>query len=68
MMAKNQKSPSTPTTQNTIQITFRVPEEWIERADKIAKKLSHEGITLTRTDGYRAAMATGFIQLEKPGS
>ena len=61
-MAKKQTSSSA---SPTIQITFRIPEDWLGRADKLAKKLSHEGVVLTRTNGFRAAMAAGFVHLEK---
>lgn len=44
----------------TTQVTFRIEKEWLKRADKIAAKLSTNGVKLTRTDGFRAVMAAGF--------
>ena len=44
----------------TTQVTFRIEKEWLSRADKIAEKLSTNGVKLTRTDGFRAVMAAGF--------
>jgi len=49
---------------NTIQVTFRIEKPWLLRADKVAEKLSSNGVRLTRTDGFRAVMAAGFDALE----
>jgi predicted DNA-binding protein len=51
---------------STTQITLRVPDEWLPRADALAKKLSRPGLPTTRVDALRAAIATGFEALEKP--
>lgn len=58
------KSATLPDHVETIQVTFRIPWTWQTRADKIARALSSAGVDLTRTDGFRAAMAAGFEQLE----
>ena len=39
---------------STIQVTFRIPADWIERADTLALKLSRPGLEATRTDAFRA--------------
>lgn len=49
----------------TTQVTFRIEKEWLKRADKVAAKLSSNGVKLTRTDGFRAVMAAGFEVHEK---
>lgn len=49
----------------TVQVTIRVPYAWRERANALAAKLSPVGKKLSAMDGFRAAMATGFEQLEK---
>jgi len=48
----------------TVQVTFRIPEKWLYRADDIAEALSTDGIVLHRTDGFRAAMNAGFEKFE----
>jgi len=48
------------TNAKTTQITFRIPKEWLERADLLATKLSRPGNELTRTDALRVALATGL--------
>jgi len=50
---------------NTIQVTIRVPYGWLKRADQLAIDLAPAGKKLTRMDGFRAAIATGFKQYEK---
>jgi ACT domain-containing protein len=52
---KNDKKRAT-----TTQVTFRIEKDWLKRADKVAEKLSSNGVKLTRTDGFRAVMAAGF--------
>jgi predicted DNA-binding protein len=48
---------------DTTQVAFRIPREWIRRADTIAKKLSRPGLEASRTDALRAALALGFEAL-----
>lgn len=48
----------------TVQVTFRIPEDWLERAENIAGWISSDGLVLNRTDGFRAAMAEGFTHYE----
>ena len=45
---------------NTVQLALRVPPEFNKEADEIAKLISRPGVTLTRSDAYRAAIARGF--------
>jgi hypothetical protein len=52
----------------TVQVTIRVPCDWLERADNIAADLSPIGKKLTRMDGFRAAMVFGFEHHETMGS
>jgi len=54
------KTPQAKKTGATVQVTIRVPFEWLDRADKIAMALSPVGKKLTRMDGFRAAIASGF--------
>jgi hypothetical protein len=55
-----------PLSENTTQVAFKIPEEWIERADKLAKALSRPGIsTVTKTEVLRAAMGVGLVALEE---
>ena len=49
----------------TVQITFRIPAAWVERADNIGRKLSRPGLTVNRSDAFRAGLALGLAALEK---
>jgi hypothetical protein len=53
-----------PKSENVFQVAFKIPKAWTERADAIAAKLSRPGVTLTRTDALRAALARGLEDLE----
>jgi hypothetical protein len=53
-----------PASENTFQITFKVPQEWVELADALAAAMSRPGLTLTRTDALRTALATGLATLK----
>lgn len=48
---------------DTAQITFRVPSEWLQEADDLAKALSRPGMEVERTGAFRAAIAKGFEAL-----
>ncbi len=48
----------------TVQVTFRVPRAWLERAAAIAKADATPGLALSRTDAFRMAIARGFAALE----
>ena len=50
---------------NTIQITLNVPEEWVEEAEALAKKLSEPGMAITRADAFRVILAKGFEAVRK---
>jgi hypothetical protein len=49
----------------TVQVTFRVPAAWVERADNIGRRLSRAGLQITRTDALRASLAVGLDAIEK---
>jgi hypothetical protein len=51
-------------TADTVQITFRMPTEWLARADALAKLISRPGFEASRTDAFRAAIARGFEAFE----
>ena len=44
----------------TIQISIRVPPEWLETAEKLAAELSRPGLEVSRTEAFRAALAFGL--------
>ena len=56
-----------PAPRSTIQVTFRIKTEWLDLADEIAGRMSKPGAPLTRTDGFRMAMAEGFEKLARHG-
>lgn len=55
-----------PPSENTTQVAFKIPDEWIERAEKLAHALSRPGISIvTKTEILRAAMGRGLEVLEE---
>jgi hypothetical protein len=53
-----------PLSENTTQIAFKIPDEWIERAEVLAQALS--GIaTVTKTEVLRHALGRGLDLLEE---
>lgn len=52
---------------DTIQITARVPSAWPAEFDELAAALSRSrpGLTITRTDAYRIALARGLQELQR---
>jgi hypothetical protein len=52
-----------PQSDNTFQVAFKIPEEWIKRADEIAALMSMPGMQWTRTDALRAALSVGLDKL-----
>lgn len=48
---------------DTVQVTFRIPSQWLIEADEVADLLSKPGMRASRTDAYRAAMARGFAAI-----
>ena len=52
-----------PPSENTFQVTFKIPDAWVAQADEVAAAMSHPGVTLTRTDAMRAALARGLEAL-----
>jgi hypothetical protein len=53
------------TQQEMVQVTLRVPKDWLTRAEALAEKLSKPGLHLERTDALRMAIAEGFTVYEK---
>jgi len=47
-------------TADTVQISLRIPSEWVELADAEAVHLSRPGFEANRTDALRAAIARGL--------
>lgn len=50
-----------------VQIAIRLPESELERADKLAGRMSRPGLRLTRADVLRLAFYQGMDQLESEG-
>jgi hypothetical protein len=49
-----------------MQVAFKIPKEWIERAGKLAASLSRPGISaVTKTEILRAAIGVGLTVLEE---
>jgi hypothetical protein len=48
---------------DTVQIAIRIPRKWLSAADEVAARLSPPGVTMSRTDAFRAAIAAGFEAL-----
>ena len=48
---------------DTVQIAIRVERSWLAKADELAKRISRPGVTMSRTDAFRAAIAAGFDAL-----
>lgn len=48
---------------DTTQICIRVPREWLEQADNLARLTSYPGFQLCRTDAFRIAIAKGMEAL-----
>jgi hypothetical protein len=46
-----------------VQIAIRIPRKWLTEADEVAARLSPPGVTMSRTDAFRAAIAAGFVAL-----
>jgi len=58
--------------ENTTAFTIKMPEEWLERAQKLAAATNRHGVLgtaimghVTQTDVLRAAIETGLEQLEE---
>jgi hypothetical protein len=49
-----------PPSENTFQVTFKIPDAWIAQADALASAMSRPGLTITRTDALRQALAKGL--------
>ena len=53
---------------DTVQIAIRVPRAWLAEADELAARLSRPGVNMSRTDAFRAAIASGFEALAETPS
>ena len=51
--------------ENTTQVAFKIPEDWIERADVLARALSTGISSVTRTEILRAALGRGLAVIEE---
>lgn len=50
--------------EDQIQTAVRLPKSWFARLDKLAEQLSQPGLTLSRTDALRMAIARGMAEME----
>jgi hypothetical protein len=46
------------------QITLRIPATWLEKADKVADRISTKWLPVGRVDAIRACIARGFEAFE----
>lgn len=53
---------------NAVQVALRVPADWLPRADRLIASVSAAGVSATRTDVLRAAIARGLDELEAEGA
>jgi len=54
-----------PPSPNAVQISIRVPPEWLERADAVAEKMGRPGLEMTRADVLRMALVQGLEFVEQ---
>jgi hypothetical protein len=59
-----QTMPRSPS-ENTFQVAFKIPEEWVKMADELAGFMSMPGVQMTRTDALRAALSVGLRRLHE---
>jgi len=52
-----------PKSENTFQVAFLIPDEWRERADALAERLT-PGVRLSRSDVLRLALGRGLDALD----
>jgi hypothetical protein len=52
-----------PQSENTFQVAFKIPEEWVKLADDVAEARSQPGVPWNRTDALRAALVRGLEAL-----
>lgn len=43
-----------------MQVTIRLPKEYLDELDKLAKKLSRPGLRVTRVEALRSVIAKGL--------
>jgi hypothetical protein len=65
MPSAKKKTAPREVSEETTQITVRVPNHWLGKMDTIAQKITVPGIKMTRTDIARRAMAIGIDELVK---
>lgn len=57
---------------SAIQIALRIPAEWLEEVDRLTTKLVRPGMSSTRSDVLRAAIAKGLevfrAELDEPST
>jgi hypothetical protein len=53
---------------DSVQIAIRVPRAWLARADDLARRISRPGLDASRSDAFRAAIATGLDALANEGA
>ena len=61
----SQPSMPRPQSENTTPVGFKIPDEWIERAEKLAVALSTDVAAVTKTEVLRAALGRGLTALEE---
>ncbi|WP_394824885.1 hypothetical protein [Pendulispora albinea] len=54
-----------PSSPNAVQVSIRVPPEWLDRADVVAEQMSAPGQKMTRVDVIRRAFEQGLARLER---
>lgn len=63
MMLRSSDMPPRPLSENTFQVAFKIPDEWVAMADSIARAMSRPGVTVTRTEALRACLYEGLTRL-----
>lgn len=54
-----------PKQQSTTQTAIRLPDDLLDRIDKIAARMSPQGVRVTRAEVHRRAVFLGVKQLEE---
>ncbi len=62
----NATSMPRPPSDRTFQVAFKIPEEWVAKADALAAKRSTPAMRVTRTDVLRQALYEGLQSLDAP--
>jgi hypothetical protein len=48
-----------------VQVTLKIPESWVERAEGVGAAMGHIGVTVTKTEALRAAIGEGLDVLHE---